>query len=732
MMLKRLSSLLVTVMFVLSLIALNLRLSISSPDPVISVSPPTNIYNVDQLFKVNITIAGVASPGINAWELKLGFDSSILYVNKVVEGTFLKGLWIAVPPPGHWQYQTYFSYYVGVNYIQLAQQILTNDNVIGSGSGVLATVEFKVVDTGKSILDLYDTLLRDKNLNSIAHTSTDGEFYTTYPRADFTYSPSVEAWEPQGPTFRLPVRGEAITFNASRSYDPDGSIINYQWNFGDGNTTNTGDPIITHAYSDEGSYTVVLTVTDNASPPKTDTKDRSVTVVVHDIAITNIRVFPSLVYPSGLVYINVTILNQGSIVENFNLTTYYDDSLIPYNLTLFERAYTTFGKTALLAHENTTITYTWNTTEVAEGIYTIRANASLLNPSTKEFISWLEQDLNDNSLVDGTVRVSLGVPLAAFTVSPQQPLAGKTVTFNATDSEDFDGTIVDYTWNFGDGTTSGGSNPVTTHTYAKTGTFTVILNVTDNEAQTGSALKQITVLVHDVTVKEVSVAPTSVKIGEIFSIGVNVKNIGNFTETFNVTSYYDSTLIDTHPNVVLLPGKNQTVAFTWNTTGVSAGNYNISAQASEVLDEGFTNNNIYVFGTVTVEKHSSEISVFAYPQTIVIGAKVTINGTITPTRLGATVTILYKTAGGSWSTLETTTTDQNGRYTYDWTPTTPGTYEVKATWEGDTLYLSDESDALTVTIGETPSNVLFYVAVGVAVILVVILLVYFVKVRKRT
>jgi len=59
--------------------------------------------------------------------------------------------------------------------------------------------------------------------------------------------------------------GYALTFNASRpwSYDPDGSIINYTWNFGDGNVASVPSSSITHTYLKNDTYTVKLTVTDN-------------------------------------------------------------------------------------------------------------------------------------------------------------------------------------------------------------------------------------------------------------------------------------------------------------------------------------------------------------------------------------------------------------------------------------------------------------------------------------
>jgi PKD repeat protein len=54
---------------------------------------------------------------------------------------------------------------------------------------------------------------------------------------------------------------ENINFNSNESYDPDGTIINYTWYFGDGNISFLQNPV--HAYSEPGNYTVILRVTDN-------------------------------------------------------------------------------------------------------------------------------------------------------------------------------------------------------------------------------------------------------------------------------------------------------------------------------------------------------------------------------------------------------------------------------------------------------------------------------------
>lgn len=60
----------------------------------------------------------------------------------------------------------------------------------------------------------------------------------------------------------LAVDGLTITVDGANSVDPDGEVVSYLWDFGDGQT---GDGAATgHVYGDYGTYTVTLTVTDDA------------------------------------------------------------------------------------------------------------------------------------------------------------------------------------------------------------------------------------------------------------------------------------------------------------------------------------------------------------------------------------------------------------------------------------------------------------------------------------
>ncbi|NIO80977.1 MAG: PKD domain-containing protein [Candidatus Aminicenantes bacterium] len=92
------------------------------------------------------------------------------------------------------------------------------------------------------------------------------------PIADFTYTTSD------------------LTVNfTDTSTDPDGTVVGWDWNFGDGNTSTLQNP--THTYAAGGTYTVTLTVTDNDGATDSISKDVTVTepgveIYVYDITQT--------------------------------------------------------------------------------------------------------------------------------------------------------------------------------------------------------------------------------------------------------------------------------------------------------------------------------------------------------------------------------------------------------------------------------------------------------------
>lgn len=81
-------------------------------------------------------------------------------------------------------------------------------------------------------------------------------------------------------------------------------------------------------------------------------------------------------------------------------------------------------------------------------------------------------------------------PVARLSVSPTTGAAPLAVTASGNGSTDSDGTIVQYDWDFGDG--SAASGPSAQHTYATVGEFIVKLTVTDDRGATGTATATVT------------------------------------------------------------------------------------------------------------------------------------------------------------------------------------------------------------------------------------------------
>jgi PKD repeat protein len=68
------------------------------------------------------------------------------------------------------------------------------------------------------------------------------------------------------------VVNQTAIFDASLSYDTNGYIVKYTWDFGDGYVTTTQSPTVTHIYKHNGSYNVTLTVTNNVGLTNSTTK----------------------------------------------------------------------------------------------------------------------------------------------------------------------------------------------------------------------------------------------------------------------------------------------------------------------------------------------------------------------------------------------------------------------------------------------------------------------------
>ena len=336
-------------------------------------------------------------------------------------------------------------------------------------------------------------------------------------------------------------------------------------------------------------YTINATATVSGDGDLSDNwKTASVLISVHDVAILSMTVPPPVEAGELTIFYAVT-RNRGLHDETFQVkaTISFDTTVIKVQT----------QNVTLLGGANKEVGFSWNTTGVAPGSYTVKAEAILAT----------DEDLTNNDLTKSILIIV--PPIANFTFSPSLPTVDKTVTFDASLSYDPDpgGEIVSYAWNFGDGTTKIYVKDVnltvtTTHAYDTVGTYTVNLTVTDGEGLTDTATAQVTVLLHDIAVTGVTPLPTTVKTGEPVSINVTVVNEGTEKETFNVTVYYDDTAIGTQTVTELASDASQSLTFNWDTTDVTAGTYTIKASATTVPGETDTTDNTYTDGDVTLEE----------------------------------------------------------------------------------------------------------------------------------
>lgn len=206
-----------------------------------------------------------------------------------------------------------------------------------------------------------------------------------------------------------PTVGMLVSFNGINSFDPDGFITSYQWNFGD-NATDSG-PFVSHAYFAPGDYFATLTVTDNQGATGTASAIVHVSQQFsHDVAIVDIQLTPATVVAGQSVNLFIILQNQGSQAETVTLTVSANGHIIASGSGILISPQDPYGGFVYL---------TGNTTGLAPGTYTIAATVFL--PT--------DEDPSDNTLLDGPLTV---LPPPTISVTPDSGALATTVTVHGT------------------------------------------------------------------------------------------------------------------------------------------------------------------------------------------------------------------------------------------------------------------------------------------------------------
>lgn len=231
------------------------------------------------------------------------------------------------------------------------------------------------------------------------------------------------------------------SFN-DESSDPDGSIVSWSWDFGDAGASTDQNP--EHTYPSGGSYTVTLTVTDDAG----GSDELSRTIIVSDPA----NIDPSADFSSSCVFLDCSFSDLSSDPDGTIVSWSWD-----------------FGDTTTSDMQNPSHAY------ASAGTYMVTLTVS--------------DDRGGNDVVVRSVTVS-DPPNTPPTADFDEACAELACTFTDL-SSDSDGTISSWTWDFGDGGSATSQNP--SHTYETSGDYTVTLTVIDDDGDSATATRVVTV-----------------------------------------------------------------------------------------------------------------------------------------------------------------------------------------------------------------------------------------------
>ena len=174
-------------------------------------------------------------------------------------------------------------------------------------------------------------------------------------------------------------------------------------------------------------------------------------------------------------------------------------------------------------------------------------------------------------------------PIAALVVQPTSGTAPLRVTANGTTSRDPDGTIVSYTFDFGDETIVGPQTTATaTHTYAA-GTWTARVTVKDNGGLTNSATARVVVNARSGDRAPIVVAPAFVTIAESHTLTVNITASDPDGDAIQSLTA-DLSKLPAGSNAKFVANDTRTGGtLTWKPTYSDSGRYSVTFRAANAL-----------------------------------------------------------------------------------------------------------------------------------------------------
>jgi PKD repeat protein len=278
--------------------------------------------------------------------------------------------------------------------------------------------------------------------NAVSHTVTVTD---RPPVAAFTFAPNPV------------LTGQAVTFAAGGSSDPDGQVTAYAWDFGDSTSSTSAAP--SHAYAAIGTYTVKLTVTDNSGNTNAISHTVTVSPVVTGTDLPPVAAFTAAPNP---------VLTGLPVSFDASRSSDPDGGQV--------------------------IGYSWDFGDSTFSTSSAPSHAYAVAGSYTVALTVTDNGGNSNT-TSQTITITDRPPVAAFTLAPNPvftAFTGGLVRFDASGSSDPDGQVTAYAWDFGDGTTGAGATPA--HAYTVGSTYTVKLTVTDNSGSKNTTRHTVDVI----------------------------------------------------------------------------------------------------------------------------------------------------------------------------------------------------------------------------------------------
>lgn len=226
-----------------------------------------------------------------------------------------------------------------------------------------------------------------------------------------------------------------VAFDGKSSQDSDNNIVDYQWDFDGDGTIDTAGQQVTFVYKTEGVYNATLTVTDAE-------KNESNAVIVVRVSSQPLQARITATPVEGVYPLTVTFDASSSSYPSGQIVSYEWE----------------FGDGGPKRIDAAQVTHKY--TQVGTFIAKVTAIASD----------------NSKSTAETPINVRPIALTACFTASPESGASPLTVEFDPYCST---GTIAKYSWDFGNGKTTLTRKP--TQVYDQPGSYTVKLEVTDNQ-----------------------------------------------------------------------------------------------------------------------------------------------------------------------------------------------------------------------------------------------------------